>query len=249
VAISKTQGATGNGATITLNSVVAGALLTLNTSFYRGTSTAAVEATPTDTAGTFAVAIAPAPILFNTTEEAGASVFYIKSASSGTHTATPQANTLHSQSYTEFAGADTTSPSDVSTSGGTSNTNHTSRTTGTTGTTAQADEVVLIGISIAAVPGVADIGFTDPVVGYTTLLKGSNSAAGIAVFHAFQVISSVGTKTATFNWTDNTSVETSQAVIATFKAAATGGVGTGRLLMPGNLQGGGELGATTGNFQ
>jgi hypothetical protein len=74
VAISKTQGATGNGATITLNSVVAGALLTLNTSFYRGTSTAAVEATPTDTAGTFAVAIAPAPILFNTTEEAGASV-------------------------------------------------------------------------------------------------------------------------------------------------------------------------------
>jgi len=219
VAITKTQGATGTGTTIALNSVTAGALLTLQTSYFRNTGTGAAETTPTDTQGTWSALQAPTPAGFSGGgQDVGDSIFFQKNVASGTHTVTPQNNTIRKLSLTEWGSADTTTPNDASNHGETSDTSHTSRTTNATGVLASSDELVLINCGIGATGGAADIGWTDPVSGYTTLQKVVNSASDLACLHAWKTVSSNGSITATFNWTDNSSA-TSQATIGTFQAS------------------------------
>lgn len=219
MAIAQVQSVTGNGATIVLNGVVAGNWLSLQTGWLRTTSTGLAEATPTDSNGTFLVGRADTPAAQGT-DDAGVSIFYIQNAASGTHTATPQVNTATRMTYSEFSGLATSGTLDVGASGTTNNTAHTSRTTGTTAATAQADELILICLVIDAATGVADVGYTDPVSTFTTLHKFIPSNVDISIFQAFKVVSATGTQTATFNWTASEATMSSQAAIATFKAAA-----------------------------
>lgn len=229
MAVVKVQSATGNGATIVLNGVATGNCLILQTSYFRSTSTAAAETTPTDSNGTFAVGIAATPAVW-TGKDTGASIFYESNTASGTHTVTPQANSSHVQSLVEYSGLITSSPLDQATSNK-SSADHTTLDTGTTGTTAQNDELVIIGHGLAAAGGSADVGYTDPVSGFTTVYRQPDDATSVAALQAYQVISAIGTQTATFNWTAHESDMASQAVIATFKAQAGGG-GAGPIPVP-----------------
>ena len=219
MAITKTQSVTGTGSTIVLNSVASGACLVLTSSAFNSASVTA-ETVPTDSAGTFLTQDRLAAAL--STQGVLCSVFYEPNAAAGTHTATPQNFGAGSQQrcFTEFAGIATVAPLDVKNSAKTENTNHTSQATGTTGTTAQARELVVIACTLAGTPGSTAVGWTDPVSGFTTLMKASNDSTDIAGFHAFQVIAAIGTQAATFNWTDASASQTSQALIGTYEGGA-----------------------------
>lgn len=221
MAIAKVQSVTGSAATIVLNGVVAGNLLTFQNSYFRNPSTGAAEALPADSNGTFEVGRSDIPQAL-LGADSGASIFFEKNAAAGTHTVTPEANGSHLGTLTEWSGLNTTSPLDVSTSGKNSGTG-TSQATGTTGATAQAEELSLIAFGMSAGTGSSNVGLTDPVASYTTLQVSQNDATSVALLHAYQILSSVGTQSATFNWTLSDSTQWWQASIATLKATATAG--------------------------
>ncbi len=224
MAITLVQTFTGANSAVTATGVTAGNCLIIFTSYFRGPSTGGTETTPTDSNGTVAIALAATPSNLGAIGDIGTSIFYVKNANSGSHTITPQANGAYNTTVLEFSGLDTAAPFDVSTSALTSNANQTSQVTGTTATTAQASELVVIGLGLGAQIGTADVGFTDPVSGFTTARKVSNDLSDLATFHAYKTVSSTGTQTATFNWTDPDTGggNASHAAIATFKAAAGG---------------------------
>lgn len=219
MAIAKVQSINSSGANPQLTSVVAGNLLVLCSSCFNSGSVTA-ETVPTDSAGTFSTQ--DRLVAANGASGIVCSVFYEESAAAGTHTATPQNFGAGSQNRTfaEFSGIASSSSLDVKTSAATSNSTHTSQATGTTGATNQADELIVIALSLGASGGVADVGFTDPVAGFTTLQKVVNDSSDEATFHAFKVVAATGTQAATFNWTDAEAGQTSQALIGTYKAAA-----------------------------
>jgi hypothetical protein len=221
MAIALTQSATGNGVTITLNDVASGALLTLQTSYYEASATNAAEATPGDTQGTWSVSSAGIPGEASA-QEAGSSIFHQANVAAGTHLVSPD-STKNDFNYTlcEWSGAATSSPLDQFANAATDSFSGTSQATGTTGVTAQADELVLIALGLACIVGVADVGFTDPVAGFTTRHKVVNDSSDIATFHAYKITSATGAQSATFNWTDNEAAQFSGAAIATFKANQT----------------------------
>lgn len=223
MAITKTQSVNGNGATLTLNGVVATSLLTVSNSYYRSSRTGAAEAVPTDTQGVWSASINPAAAAFiGVSHDVGVSVFYQANVAAGTHTITPEANTIHHTDLAEWASAATSLPADQSTSASTSNTSHTSRTTGTTGTLAQTDELVLICHGMAAEFGSANVGYTDPVSGFTTFTgKIIDDSSDLATLHAWETVAATDALTATFNWTAAETNQTSFACIATFKAASS----------------------------
>jgi hypothetical protein len=217
---------TGNGATIAKASVTAGSLLTLQTAYFRNPSTGLAEAIPTDSQGTWSTASAGVPGIASGLDSAG-SIFYQANVAAGTHTVTPQANNSKNCTLVEWSGA-TTTPLDGSANAATNSFSGTSQVTGTTATTAQADELSLTALGLAAAGGAADVGFTDPVSGYTTLQKQSNDLTDIAAFHAYKILVATGTQSATFNWTDTEAAQFCGAAIATFKASAAAG---GNVLM------------------
>jgi hypothetical protein len=218
VAIALTQSVTGNGATLTLNGVASDGLLTLQDSYFRiGSSTA--EPVPTDTQGTWSVGSSGTAALIGG-GFSGTGIFYQKKASAGVHTVTPEANQSHNATLCEWSGVNTVSPLDVSANAKTDNFSGTSQATGTTASTSQADEIVLISLGLSCSVGVADVGFTDPVPGYTTLQKVVNDLIDVGTFHAYKVIAEFGTQSATFNWTDTEANQCSGAAIATFKATS-----------------------------
>jgi hypothetical protein len=224
VAIALVQSITGNGATLTLNGVASGNLLTLQDSYFRGTSTGIAEAVPTDTNGTWSVASAGVPGIFSGKDN-GSGIFYQAAVAAGTHTVTPQANSDHNATLCEWSGA-ISSPLDVAANASTNAFTGTSQVTGTTAATAQNDEISLIVLGLAANIGVTDVGFTDPVSGYTTIQKVSNDLTTVATFHAYKVLTAAGAQSATFNWTDTEADQFCGAAIATFKAAAVITYGT-----------------------
>jgi hypothetical protein len=175
MAIVLVQSITSGGTTITLNGVVAGNLLTLQDSYFRSSGTGLAETAPTDTQGTWSTASAGVPGV-NATFESGCGIFYQANVAAGTHTVTPQGNSNNNTTLCEWSGISTSSPADASASSKTDSGGQTSQVTGTTGTTAQADELVLIALGLAASGGSADVGFTDPVTGFTTQQKISNDA-------------------------------------------------------------------------
>ena len=233
MAITKVQQATGNGATVALTSVAAGNLLTLHDSYFRAVSTGASESAPTDTQGTWSVAQAGVPgIEVPLGYDCGSGIFYQANVAAGTHTVTPQTTFAHNATLAEWSGIATSTPFDVGANAKTNNSSFTSQVTGTTATTAQADELVLISLGLAAPTGVADVGFTDPVTGFTTLQKVINDASDVGTFHAYKIVAATGTQSATFNWTDSEANQFAGANIATFKAAASGTPNDAYLTMP-----------------
>ena len=218
MAITKVQQATSNGATIALTSVASGNSLILCDSYFRATSTGVGETVPTDTQGTWSIASNGVPGA-GSGFDSGSGIFYQNNVASGTHTVTPQSNSSHNATLSEWSGLSTTS-FDVAANARTNSGSFTSQVTGTTAATAQADEVVLIALGLAAFTGVADVGFTDPVSGFTTIQRVSNDASDIATFHAYKIVAATGTQAATFNWTDSETGQFAGANIATFKAAA-----------------------------
>lgn len=221
MAITLVQSITGGGATLVLNSVVAGNALFLIDSYYRNASTGVGEAVPTDTNGTFLAASADVPSI-SLGQDVGVGIFYEANAAAGTHTVTPQANTTHNTALVEFSGMLTVGLPDVATSGKSSGT-ATSQATGTTGSTAQASELSIIAFAMAAGTGSANVGLTDPVANYITLQINQNDASSVATEHSYQILSSIGTQSATFNWTVSDAAQWWHAAIATFKATATAG--------------------------
>lgn len=222
MAISKVQSVTGSGATIALNGVTAGNALTLQMTYLRFATTGARAATPTDTNGTFTASagdVNPLPAVFGG-GDSGIGTWIEENTASGTHTVTPEADSIIHCTLCEWSGLATSSSLDVAKSASTIGSNQTSQVTGTTATTAQAAELALITLNTGAAIGVANIGLTDPVTNYTTLQVLNDTNTDIAVMHNFRVLSATGTQAATYNWTDTENNQVSIANIATFKAAA-----------------------------
>ena len=208
----------------TVTGVTAGNLLTIEFGYYIGGNTTQ-PSTPTDTNGTVSVAEAPAGLTPFGTDVTGANIFYVQNANAGIHVITSTVGLGNSgrMTVTEWSGAATSSVLDQHTNASTSGGANTSQSTGTTGTTSQANELVIIALDTSGSPGSSNIGIPSPAVsGFTDLQKGQNTSSDIGFAHAYKIISSTGTQSATFTWTDNTT-NASQAVIATFKAAAGGG--------------------------
>jgi hypothetical protein len=228
------QKVTGSGATLVLNGVAAGNLLTLQDSYFRTTQTGVGETVPTDSQGTWSAASADAPATSAGTDDTGCGVFYQANVAAGTHTVTPQANPFKNATLCEWSGLVTSNVLDVAVSAKTSQGSQTSQTTGVTGVTAQAEELVLITLGSGCGAGVADVGFTDPVTGFTTLQKASDTSASVGAFHAYKPGSFTGTQQAKFNWTDSEANQGSHAAIVTFRAVVArvppyGTTGAGRL--------------------
>jgi hypothetical protein len=215
VAIALKQTVTGTGALV-LNNVVAGNALVCWQSMYRASGSGAVTV-PTDSAGTFTGGIAGAGAVFNASEGIAVGLFYEANAAAGTHTVTPESATIDHGTLSEFSGMATSGLLDVSATAKTENATVTSQATGTTGTTAQDDELIAIGMAIGHTAGVADIGWTDPVTGFTTLFTFANTSTDVGTFHAYKIVSATGTQSATFSWSDS-EVGSEHAAIATFKA-------------------------------
>ena len=222
MAIVAVQTVTGTG-NLTLNGVAAGNLLVAMQSSYRGSTTTTAIAVPTDTGGTFVGGISGVGAVFAATNDTAIQgIFYEVNASSGTHTVTFELNCGNNKTLSEFSGMATASVLDVSQPALTSHSDITSQVTGTTGTTAQADELIIIALALAAPGGANPVGFTNPVSGFTTLNVVQNDLSDIATFHAYKIVSATGTQTATFNWTSHESNMGAHAAIAAFKGTAAG---------------------------
>jgi hypothetical protein len=219
----KVQQATSTGAAPALSGVVQGNFVYLFSHAFRSASVTA-ETAATDSNGTvttqdrLAVASGPDGIL--------AAAYYVPNANSGTHTFTCQNFGAGAQERAvfEFSGVEkSANPLDVKTSNSTTVAGATSVTTGTTGATGQADELILVGATLGGSPGVLNVGWTDPIAGFTALAKFSNDSTDIAGLTNFKNVAATGTQTATFNWTDNTaSPQGAIALIGAFRNA-TGG--------------------------
>lgn len=224
MAIVKVQSITGNGATLVLNGVAAGNALVLITSYTRAT-TGATETTPSDSNGTFTAARNDVPVVFNTSDDVGATIWFQPNAAAGTHTVTPQANVSHHHSLMEFSGMATSGLLDATVAAQKNNAgNQSSQATGTTGATVQASELSLIAFSIASGGGSAIVQ-TDPIPNYLTVSIGNDTVNDFGFVHAYQILSAIGTQSATDNWTNQATPEASIGSIATFKAASGAPVG------------------------
>lgn len=215
------QSTTSATTSIALNGVAAGNTLVLMVGWYRDTGTDAVFPTPTDSNGTVAVATSPAPADDSlNAHDGGAAIFYVTNANAGTHTFTLNSANLHA-TLVEFSSM-TASSFDVAANARTQGSSSAiSQVTGTTGVTAQANEIVVIACSLVATSGgTSDVGWTDPVPGYTTLQKTINISTDLPVLHAWKEINAVGTQAETFNWTTGNATGYMQAAIATFAEAA-----------------------------
>ncbi len=216
--IGKKQQITGNGTTLVLSGVAAGSMLVLTSSCFNAVGVIA-ETLPTDSAGTFQT---QDKLAADSVGQGNlASIFYEPNAAAGTHTATPQNFGAGSQQrcFAEFTALATTSPLDAKTTAKTENSTQLSQVTGTIATVAQAGQLVVIVCSLSGSPGAANVGWTDPVAGFTTLMKASNDNTDMAGLHAFKVSSAIGSQVATFNWTDTLSNRTSLALIGTYNGA------------------------------
>lgn len=229
--ITNVQSTTSATTSITLNGVAAGNTLVLLVGWYRDTGTDAVFPTPTDSNGTVAVATSPAPADDSlNAHDMGAAIFYVTNANAGTHTFTLNAVNNHATlvEFSNMAVASFDVAANARTQGSSS---ATSQVTGTTASTAQASELVVIACSLAATSGgTSDVGWTDPVSGFTTLQKTINISTDLPVLHAWKEVSATGTQAATFTWTTGNATGFMQAAIATFKATVASGGNTTRAL-------------------
>jgi len=222
MAIVKVQSVTADTGPATLNGVAAGNCLTYQNTYFRGSTTGLAEALPSDSNGTFEVGRSDAPQVFGGSQDCGASGFFEKNCAAGTHTVTPEVNSGSWGTLTEWSGVDTVSPLIVGNSGKNSGTGL-SQATGASAS-ANAGDLSIISFGMAAsVTGNANVGFTDPVANYTTLLKILDDASDVATFHASRVLSAGGTENATFNWTYSQLEQFWQASIFALKAAAAAG--------------------------
>lgn len=217
----KIQSVTGNGATLVLNGVTAGNALIYASAFSRAVSTGVAEATPTDSNGTFAASSSDSPILL-AGQDLGAAIFHEENAAAGTHTVTPQANTIHNCSVTEFSGLLTSGILDAAEHDTNIAGNQTSQGTGTTQATTQADELEVIALAILQSTGDNPIGLTNPVAGTTTLKIDQNTATDLGDQQSFKITNSVGAKSETFNWTTTDPATASFGCIATFFSKIVG---------------------------
>lgn len=217
MSIAKVQSVTGNGSTLILNGVVAGSALIYASAYFRSAGSALKEAAPTDSNGTFLAASNDVPNDIGH-QTSGASIFYEENAAAGTHTVTPEANTIHNCSLTEFSGMAVSGLFDVATSAVSVAGNQTSQDTGAI-VTAQADELEFIALTVWQNFGGNPIGITDPVPSTTTIKIGQNTNTDIGNLHAFEVLSVGGRKSETFNWMTTDALTASFGCIAAFNAA------------------------------
>ena len=215
--ITLVQSTTGTG-NLTLNGVTSGNTLVAFQSSHRPNSSTTAIAVPTDTNGTFVGGIAGVGATFNAgTAVSITGIFYEVNAAAGTHTVTFEANNSNNKTLCEFSGMNIADVLDVSANARISNSDITSQVTGTTGTTTQNDELVVISLSLAATVGSADVGYTNPVSGFTNLNVVPNDASDIATYHAFKIVSVMGTQSATYNWTSHETSMAAHAAVAAFK--------------------------------
>ncbi len=219
------QSVTGNGPTLQLTGVAPGNSLICIASTFRAPSTGIAAATPTDSNGTFSIASADTPSTFTsgTTDDCGIGIWYQANVAGGTHTVTPEALNGFDATLLEISGLVVPGLFDVAKSAVTNNGSQTSQVTGTTAVTAQAEVLVIIGLALAAAGGVANVGLTNPVSGFTILHINQNDSTGIACLHAYKFISAIGAQSATFNWTDSEANQASHGAVAVFRVQPTVG--------------------------
>ncbi len=220
MAIVFVQKITGNGATVVLNGVVAGNSLYVTDSYYRATSTGAAETVPTDSNGTFLGANVDGANA-SAGQDVGVGIFYEKNCAAGTHTVTPQANTAHNTTLSEFSGLDTVTLLDKTAAAGSGSGTGTSQATGTTPVTSVSNELVIIAFCMGdSGVGSTNVGLTDPVANFTSLFVIQDDQADLATNQAYRIISATGAQSATFNWTVSHVSQWWDCDIATFATVA-----------------------------
>lgn len=225
-----------NGVTsqaIALTGVTAGNLLVLVVKYFDGTqATNATPATPTDSNGTPAVAIAPLSVL-SLGGQMGCAIFYVANAAAGTHTFTVNpfnnANAFSGfLTLMEFSGVATASPLDTAAVISADIENAASTTTFNTtagAALAQADELIVAAISVTAGAGEANAGISTPTTGYTQVSIQQDTAANVGGEAAFKETATTTGQIATWTFTSDPSMRGVQAALVAFKAAAGGGGG------------------------
>lgn len=220
MAWSKTQQvdavASGTTVTLTLNGVTAGALLTLQLSYYRLINSTLPPSTPSDTNGTLLIAALPnalAPVTSG--DSIGVGIWYERNAAAGTHTVTV---TLTGSSVSahgtliEWVGGDGTA--DQQANDGAVNSNQ-SRTSGTTPPQAQSADLALACVVVGSTTGQANAAVTDPPAGFVSLYAQQNTATDIGTEFARAFLASNAAASASWSWTDASTVA-SMGAIATF---------------------------------
>jgi hypothetical protein len=234
-----------SGTTIapSLAGVTGGNLVTVQCAYYRGATASSTPPAITDSNGTMTAASVPnsiTPVLGG--DSGGSAIWAQRNAGAGTHnvTITLDASSAGHATITEWSGGDGTF--DQPASDGTTTSATQSRTSGTTSGLAQTTDLALIALCLGSGAGVANAAITDPPGSYSSLFIQDNTTADIGVEFAYQFLASNAGQSATWTWTDATTLF-SQGTIATFllnspaPPAQVGGlnpqaVGPGKLNLP-----------------
>lgn len=230
MAITRVQGATANGGVIFLTGCAAANFLSLQSSWFDNASPN-TENTPTDSNGTYSVGLAPTAADFGGLA-IGTGNFFMANIAAGSHSTTPQTKTDPRRTLTEWAGVSTVTPKDVTAVSSVANTNHTAQATSSTSATAVSPSLALAQMALTASPGATTVGFTNPVTNYSTLQISSDDATSIGMMHIDQILAATGVQSATFNWTDASASQSSQASIVVYKGASGGAAATNRIFFP-----------------
>ena len=206
---------------VTITGVMAGNCLTFSVSYADLTNVFASPATPTDSNGSVSVAIAPNQV-FGGGARSGACIYYVPNCNSGSHTITFNpgggGSGLYAEaSLVEWSGL-TTAPLDKSTSNDQPSAASTTTTnTGTTSALSQSNELVVAALCLNAATGLANAGISTPATtGYTSIFVNQGTLSNVGAEHSYKEAGSTAGQIATWTYTSDSSMATTQAVIATF---------------------------------
>lgn len=208
--------------TLTLpGSVAAGALLTLQLSYYQPSSVTVVAAPVDSVRGTMTLASQPAGVSPFVGDLMGEGIWYIQNAAGGSCTVTVNIGgtspTAHAV-LSEWPGMATSSVF-VTNQQGSSGSNSTtqSRVSGTPVNSTGIGDLILAGVCIASSTGVTNAAITDPPAGFTSQLYAGNTSTDVASEFAYKIATAASAPSTSWAWTDPSTVS-SFGIIAFFKS-------------------------------
>lgn len=215
----------------TINGVTAGNCLIAVVSIAQILNAAQAVITPTDTNGTWAD-VGSNALTLDTLNSwyYGTMIATQQNCNSGSHTVTytfPNGSTYAELTVFEVSG--------LLTSGAVDKLSHLDQqgsgthplTVPNTAVLSQADELVVVGISLLAPTGAANAAISDPPTGYTSLHAQQDTSSTVGAQQSYKIVASTSAVGVSWDWTDTT-IEVECGQIVTLKAAAAGGGGTKR---------------------
>jgi hypothetical protein len=213
------------GSPAVLRGVTKGNAIIVMTAFYRAVSTGSLEAVPVTSnpdSGTFLTAIGSRQSLVAGTVDFGGSAYYLGTprCGGGDHTITPEANTKAYVTAIEVQNlskvVDLNDRTQSSGSGDTLSHAETADLAQGLNETRESIELLIGNCVVGTANGSADIAFTDPPSGYTTLQKNVNDIADVAFLHCYRVVTRIGSYAVSFNWAAPLVLNSDTAMLSTY---------------------------------